>query len=369
MTRTIGAETLKPNQTRGIELANDQQPATPSIESQTSKVFAWRHGFNATFLIDLGIKLGIFRDLAVHPAATAEEIAARLALNPWNVTIWCNTAYSIELLDADADGRFSLAPFMDQILAQPRHPRYVGGYVQLGSDFVVEDFRFCRDAFRSGEVSPFQGRSEGFSARVAEATHGLQFLCARKLLPELEAVNQQLTAGGALLEVGCGAGTHLLMLHKQFPQAVCVGVDIDPTGIAVAAKAIADAGIGTQVKLVAGTIADTAAFGPYSVVVMVEVLHEIAQPLRQQVITACARVLQPGGWLVIVDETYPGTLAELRDEGFRFAVQTGFEELVWGNVIPTREEQETLLRTAGFSSTINRSMVASGFTVLTTQKP
>jgi hypothetical protein len=41
---------------------------------------------------------------------------------------------------------------------------------------------------------------------------------------------------------------------------------------------------------------------------------------------------------------------------------------VWGNVVPTREEQERLLRGTGFAGDIHRSLVGEGFTVLSTQK-
>lgn len=81
-----------------------------------------------------------------------------------------------------------------------------------------------------------------------------------------------------------------------------------------------------------------------------------------------ADALRTGGWLVIVDETYPSTLAETRQPEFRFPLQTGLEELMWGNVIPTREEQERLLRAAGLSGRIERSLMGEGFTLLATQK-
>jgi hypothetical protein len=101
---------------------------------------------------------------------------------------------------------------------------------------------------------------------------------------------------------------------------------------------------------------------------MVEVLHEIAPTLRPSVLRGCARALRAGGWLVIVDETYPSTLAEARRPQFLFPVQTGFEELLWGNVAPSKAEQEQLLRAAGFTGAINRSMMGEGFTLLATQK-
>ena len=106
----------------------------------------------------------------------------------------------------------------------------------------------------------------------------------------------------------------------------------------------------------------------FDVVVMVEVLHEISPDVRPHVVAGCANALRPGGWLVIVDETYPSTLAEARQPEFLFPVQTGFEELMWGNVVPTRDEQEHLLRSAGFTGPIDRSLLGAGFTLLTTQR-
>lgn len=81
------------------------------------------------------------------------------------------------------------------------------------------------------------------------------------------------------------------------------------------------------------------------------------------------RALRPGGWLVIVDETHPSTLAETRLPEFRFPLQTALEEMVWGNRVPTREEQERLLRDAGFTGTVGRTLLGQGFTLLSTRRP
>jgi hypothetical protein len=58
----------------------------------------------------------------------------------------------------------------------------------------------------------------------------------------------------------------------------------------------------------------------------------------------------------------------MREPQFKFPLMTGFEELFWGNVLPTREEQEKLLHDAGLSGPIQRSIIGEGFTVLATRK-
>lgn len=350
------------------DVACDPAPPVVTADSQVAKLFAWRRGFNAMHLIDLGIRLGLFRAIAEAPDATAGELAQRLGLHAPYVEVWCTTAYSLELLEADDQRRFRLAPYLAEILANPAHPRYLGGYVQLGTRFATDDYRLAPAAFRSGATAPFQGRSGEFAEIVAQAIAGLNAVVARKILPGLPGVADALNAGGALLEVGCGTGNLQLLLAKAFPAARCTGIDIDPTGLAAARAAVGRAGLADRVSILAGDVASAVPPASFDVVIMVEVLHEIGPDIRPAVVSGCARALRPGGWLVIVDETYPSTLAEARKPEFLFPLQTGLEELMWGNVIPTREEQERLLRDAGFAGRIERSLMGAGFTLLATQK-
>ena len=262
-----------------------------TAEDQVAKIFEWRRGFNAMHLIDIGLRLGLFKAFADTRGATPEQVAAALDLRAPYVETWCTTAYSFGLLEGEEDRSFRLGPFIEQVLANSGHPRYLGGYVRLGTEFATEDHRYCRDAFRTGATVPFQGRSEAFAEAVADGTAGLQVLSARKLLPGLPGLKAKLDAGGTLLEVGCGTGRHLLQLTTAFPQARCVGVDIDPTGMKAAREAIEKAGVADRVDLAEGDVGTVVPEAAVDAVVMIEVLHEIAPGIRQQVIDGCYRLL------------------------------------------------------------------------------
>ena len=337
-----------------------------TADTQVARIFEWRRGFNTIHLIDLGVHLGLFTTLAQSPGLSGGELAAKLGLHAPYVEVWCKTAYGLEILDADAAGKYRLAPHIDSILASPTHPRYLGGYVRLGTEVAADDFRRCRDAFKSGKAKPFQGRGDHFNQAIAESTQGLQVVTAKKILPGLTDLAGRLLAGGAILEIGCGTGNFLLQAAKAFPGARLAGVDIDDESLAMARDKVQQAGLDGRITLHREKV-DNAA-GAFDAVVMIEVLHEIAPAIRPAVVGAAARTLKAGGWMVIIDETYPSTLEEARQPEFRFPLQTGFEELIWGNVIPTREEQEKLLRDAGLKGEIRREMIGEGFTVLTVQR-
>jgi SAM-dependent methyltransferase len=339
-----------------------------TADSQVARVFEWRRGFNTVHLIDVGIRAGLFKALVDRPGASAEELAAELGLHAPFVATWCKTAYGMELLDADDGPRYRLAPFFDSILAAPSHPRYLGGYVRLGTEVAAEDFKLCATALRTGAVRPFQGRGEDFAQAVAESTRGLQVVTVKKILPGLEGLASRLEAGGTVLEVGCGSGQLLVQLAKAFPRATVVGVDIDADSLALAHARLEKAGVAERAQARKGNVGSAVTPSSVDAVMMVEVLHEIAPGIRPSVISECVAALKPGGWMLIVDETYPSTLEELRKPEFRFPLMTGFEEMLWGNVLPTREEQEKLLRAAGLKGPIDRSIIGEGFTVLATRK-
>jgi len=339
-----------------------------TADSQVARIFEWRRGFNTIHLIAVGIQVGLFKSLADAPNATGKELADRLGLHPPFVETWCKTAYGMELLDADEALHYRLAPYFDVILTNPMHPRYLGGYVRLGTEVAAEDFRRSVDALRTGEVKPFQGRGDDFAQAIAESTWGLQIVTAKKILPNLDGLAQRLGAGGTILEVGCGTGNLLTQLAKSFPQARCIGVDIDEHSLVAARERSQKAGVADRAEARKGTVGSAVGSASVDAVVMVEVLHEIAPDIRPAVIKESAAALKPGGWLVIVDETYPSTREEMRQPEFLFPLMTGFEEMVWGNVLPTREEQEKLLRDAGLTGAIDRSIIGEGFTVLTTRK-
>ena len=338
-----------------------------SVDDQVAKIFTWRRGFNAVFLIDIGVELGLFKTLAEKPGQTAAQIAADLKLHPPYVDVWCMTALGLGLLDADAQRHFTLAPYMDKILACPGHPRDLTGYIRLGTAFLTEDFELCRKAFRTGETVPFQGRSHAFADTIGDAIGGLHMATARKILPDLDGMPERLENGARVLEIGCGTGRFLMQLAKAWPNAHCTGADIDPTGIEIARNKIGMAGMESRIEVIESDVADLPE-ASFDAVVMIEVLHEIAPQIRQHVINGCAHVLKPGGWLLIVDETYPSTIEEARRPEFQFPLQTGFEEMTWGNVIPTREEQEQLLSVAGFKGAPDRSLIGEGFTILSIKR-
>ena len=329
-----------------------------TADSQVARIFEWRRGFNTIHLIDVGIRAGLFKALTESPGldrardrATSSACMLRLskpgARPPTGWNCWMRTMAP----------RYRLAPFFDSILAAPDPSALSGRLRAAGYGSRRGGLPALRDRrLRTGEVKPFQGRGDDFAQAIAESTWGLQVVTAKKILPALDGLAARLEAGGTVLEVGCGTGNLLVQLAKAFPQARCVGVDIDADSLASGAQPDREGrDRGARAGAPGNRRGRRSRRASVDAVVMVEVLHEIAPSIRPSVINESAAALKPGGWMVIVDETYPSTLEEMRKPEFRFPLMTGFEEMVWGNVLPTREEQEKLLRDAGLTGPIDRT--------------
>ncbi|MBI4240313.1 MAG: methyltransferase domain-containing protein [Candidatus Rokubacteria bacterium] len=334
---------------------------------QLLRLVEYVRGFRATYLAAAGVRLGVFKKLAGSPGMTAEALAGELGLHPAALSVWCRTAYALGFLEADEAGRLRLAPGFDQVLGDPASPWYYGGALGLTVDFEADDLSRLEEVLRTGKAVPFQARGVKFSEQVGAATAGLHTLVARKVLPGVPEMEERLHRGLRLLDVGCGCGGFLLALAQAFPAGKYVGVDIDRKALGVARKAVKAAGLSRRLKFRAAGEDGLGVSGPFDVITLLQVLHEIRPELRLPILRECARVSARDCQLVILDETYPSTWAELRRAENMRPVMTAFSELSMGNVIPTREEQESLLAAAGFTLQ-GRTLVGDGFTLLTAQR-
>jgi SAM-dependent methyltransferase len=339
----------------------------PTPREQLAKLLTYTRGFRATFLISTGLKLGLFRHVSENPGITPEALAAGLGLHPPYVSTWCRTACALGFLEADEAGHLTLAPAYDQILVDSESPWYYGGAVGLLVDYEADDLARHPAFFQSGAVHPFQSHGRAFSEQVGNATAGLHTLMVRRALPGVPGMEDRLRRGLRALDVGCGCGGFLLALARAFPSGRYTGVDVDRRALATARKAIKAAGLSRRVSVRMVGSNGLPVKGPFDLITLVQVLHEIRPDMRPTILGECARQIAPDGWLVILDETYPSSWAELRQPENWRPIVTAYTELTWGNVLPTRQEQEALLAGAGFVIR-ERGVVGDGFTLLTAQK-
>ncbi|HEX7010320.1 MAG TPA: class I SAM-dependent methyltransferase [Phycisphaeraceae bacterium] len=109
----------------------------------------------------------------------------------------------------------------------------------------------------------------------------------------LEALLQQLPAGGRALDVGCGPASDLTPLGMR-----PVGVDLTEPYVRrfVHDGGAAVVGSATRLPFISGS---------FDTVWSMRLLHHLPDPLARQAIREMMRVCRPGGYVVILDATLP----------------------------------------------------------------
>jgi ubiquinone/menaquinone biosynthesis C-methylase UbiE len=154
----------------------------------------------------------------------------------------------------------------------------------------------------------FHWQSDGYLSRRSAELYdiGVEFLflgladvMRRQVLPSVARfVQEQHLSAPRVLDVGCGTGSMLRQLAGAYPDYSYYGLDLSPYYIEYARERLPCR------KLT--LLADNAEYMPFrdqhfDIVTSVHLFHELPRNARTNVISEMARVLRPGGLLVIQD--------------------------------------------------------------------
>jgi len=144
---------------------------------------------------------------------------------------------------------------------------------------------------------------------VEESRFGFWFLgtetwrvhvVGRALRDLVRMMQPPLAAGGVVLDVGCGQGLSLGLLHEQFRPARLIGLDADPKALALARGRALEHGIAAELHL-GDAQALPFASGSIDLVFCHQTLHHLVH--QDDALGEFRRVLAPGGWLLLAEST------------------------------------------------------------------
>ena len=167
----------------------------------------------------------------------------------------------------------------------------------------------------------------------------------------------------ALVDVACGTGGFLADIARAHPTLPLIGLDMSESYLAKARRNVADQNRPLDVilgKAEALPFADNA--GP-ALITSVFMFHELPRKIRHAAVRELARVLAPGGRLVLVDSIIRGDHGPYDDLLDRFPM--AFHEPYYSDYV--RDSLEPLAIEAGLSHT---STIRAFFSrVMTFDKP
>ncbi len=254
-------------------------------------------------LVVIGDRIGLYKAMTGAGPQTAAQIAARAGADERYTREWLNANAAGGWITYNAgDGTYELSPEQQFVLSTMDVP---GAYQIVASCFRdsqrLENAFTSRTGFGWHEHDPglFEGTERFF--RPNYLGHLLT-----EWIPALGGVQEKLSAGAKVADVGCGHGASTLILAKAFPRSQFFGFDYHEASIQRARQRATEAGLNGNVQFEAAPAKSYPGTG-YDLVAFFDCLHDMGDPV------GAARhvhsTLAPGGtWMIV--EPYAGDRVE-----------------------------------------------------------
>jgi 2-polyprenyl-3-methyl-5-hydroxy-6-metoxy-1,4-benzoquinol methylase len=319
------------------------------------------------FAVHIGRRLGLYDALDRHGAHTPGELAERTGIHPRYAQEWLEqqaVAGYLAVVDdpataataTSADGRRYALPaehrgaLVDPVDGDHLAP-FAGMVVGIAGalDDVVE-------AYRSGGGVPYVRYGPDFRAgqgginRPAFTTD-----LVKSWLPAVDGAVARLDAGARVVDLGTGHGWSAIAVKAGWPGAEVVGLDTDAASITEARRHAEQAGVDVRFA-VPGEDGDLADLAPVDLVLVLEALHDMSDPVG--VLASVRAALAPDGLVVIADEAVAETFTAPGDD---------LERMMYGwsvsHCLPAAmsEQPSAALGTALRPATVAEVAAAAGF--------
>ncbi|AWS42699.1 class I SAM-dependent methyltransferase [Streptosporangium sp. 'caverna'] len=271
--------------------------------------------------IHLGDRLGWYRALADHGAATAAELTARAGGHERYAREWLEQQAATGILVTREDGRFVLPEGAAEVLTDESSLAYLAPLARMLAGAATQ-MPALVDAYRDGGGVGWAT----FGADLRESQSEMNRPWFEHALPDALAGVADLDAvlrrpGARVADVGCGGGWSTIALARAYPRAAVEGVDIDGPSVELAMRNAKEAGVAVAFHHGdAGMLGDNA----YDAVFAFECLHDLPRPV--DMLAAIRRAVRPGGMVVIMDEAAADSFAGPADDTERLLY--GFSLLI-----------------------------------------
>lgn len=248
------------------------------MQGQWAQLAGYIVGYQATWIVDIGLKTGLFQAIAdAGDGINEADVAARQGCDPRYVQLWCRSAYAFELLEWDQLTGYRLTPEMRTLLLDPADSLFMGGRLQFFAG-LYEDFRAFPDYMHTGGTWPRSEHDPWLLEALKNTTKPDSRVWTETVLPQVPATLARLEEGGRLLDIGAGAGYALVHYAQRFPAAHIVGIEFDEPSYELARTAVAEAGVAGRVEVRRDDANELADIDQYDLVTMSITLHETGGP-------------------------------------------------------------------------------------------
>jgi len=260
------------------------------------KVWKYKEGEMVSLMIQLGDRLGLYKNLAGAGVLTPAELADRTGLHERWLTEWLRGQAAAGLIASPDGNHFELTSDGVAVLADEDNSlRFACGTFARNPPPDYVD-KLC-EAFRSGIGLSYDDLGPS-AAHSTERSLGpwSRIALVPKILPALDGVVDKLLAGAVAADVGCGAGVALTTIATAFPSSAFHGYDLSNNAIDRAVSRVDEVGL-TNVELHRARGEDLPPEPTFDLILTFDCLHDMTNPAATM--AAIRRSIKDDGtWLI-----------------------------------------------------------------------
>ena len=263
-----------------------------------SKMFQFLNGGMLSLMISIGYKTGLFDTISQLKPSTSQEISKAAKLNERYVREWLGAMVTGNIIDYD--------PSTDKYLLRKEHSTFLtrnsgidnlavlAQYVSLMG--IVEDK--IVECFRNGGGLPYSEYPKFQQLQAEETARIFDSKLTNQILPLIPEINDKLSNGIKVLDIGCGRGHAINLMGKAFPKSKFTGCDISHEGISSAKEEAKNLGL-TNVQFEIKDALLIEELGKFDLITAFDTIHDQTQPTK--VLKAINGSLNNGGFFLMQD--------------------------------------------------------------------
>lgn len=269
-------------------------PPTEPRELNAATIRELSMGFQASRVLLTAVELDVFTAIG-EASMTSDEVALAVGATPRSTDRLLNALCALGFL-AKADGRFSTTPASRRFLVRSS-PDFMAGLDHSAS--MWKAWSGMTDAVRADRPTLRQTVNER-GDRWLEP-----FIAAMHYRAEQQAdrLVRAFDLGGVsrVLDVGGGSGSFAMAFCRRQPGLTAAVFDL-PNVVPITARYVAAAGLSDRVTTIVGDYLEADELpGGFDLIFLSAVIHSNGPAENEALIAKCARAVNPGGRVAVVD--------------------------------------------------------------------
>lgn len=249
--------------------------------------------------IVIGERLGLYKALSkAGQPITSEELAQKTGTNERYVREWLNAQAASDYVKYDADSdRYYMTEEQTFLLTDENGAAYLPGAFILATS-ALKAVPEMIERFKTGEGFGWHEHDqELFRGTELFFRPGYAANLVSSWIPSLTGVEEKLSAGAKVADVGCGLGASTILMAQAFPNSSFTGFDYHDKSIEAAREKAKAAGVSDRIDFKVAGAKDYPG-SDYDFITFFDCLHDMGDPVG-----AAAHVRESlsddGTWMIV----------------------------------------------------------------------